>query len=238
MLRAIGNLTGYVLAATDGEVGRCKDFLFDDTQWVVRYMVADTRKWLPGRKVLISPISLGEPEWESKRFPVNLTIEQIENSPPLEDDEPVSRQYEINWFDYYGWPYYWGSGGLWGAAPYPSALYLKRLERALAKGPAFEGTYIRSVNEVSGYDIQTDDGHIGRVDDFILDDETWHIRSLVADTGHLLSGRKVLLSSDWIKMVEWVGMAVWMDVNKDSIESLPEYDPSKTMSRTFPKSSE
>jgi len=136
MLRLIGEITGYVLAAEDGEIGRCKDFLFDDTQWAVRYMVADTRKWLPGRKVLISPISLGEPDWDTRRFPVKLTKEQVKNSPPLDEEAPVSRQYEIHWFDYYGWPYYWGAGGLWGAAPYPSALYLKRLEKAVEKETA------------------------------------------------------------------------------------------------------
>jgi hypothetical protein len=58
MLRSIDSIIGYRLEATDGEFGRCKDFLFDDEKWVTRYMVVDTGKWLPGRKVLISPISV------------------------------------------------------------------------------------------------------------------------------------------------------------------------------------
>ena len=102
MLRSVNEIMNYTLVAKDGEIGRCKDFLFDDQHWTIRYMVADTGKWLPGRKVLISPLSLEEPEWATRKFPVTLTKEQIEKSPPLDEDAPVSRLY-----DYYGRPKYW-----------------------------------------------------------------------------------------------------------------------------------
>ena len=91
MLRRARELTGYRLLASDGEIGTCTDFLFDDRDWVVRYMVADTRKWLPGRKVLISPASLGEPDWNSQTFPIGLSRQQIKDSPALDEHEPVSR---------------------------------------------------------------------------------------------------------------------------------------------------
>ncbi len=96
MLRSVKELFNYVLEAEDGEIGRCKDFLFDDEHWTVRYMVADTGKWLPGRKVLVSPLSLGDPKWATRQFSVKLTKEQIENAPPLDKDAPVSRLYEKN----------------------------------------------------------------------------------------------------------------------------------------------
>ena len=73
MLRSVKEILNYVLQAEDGEIGRSKDFLFDDRFWAIRYMVADTRKWLPGRKVLVSPIALGHPDWIQKTFPVRLT---------------------------------------------------------------------------------------------------------------------------------------------------------------------
>ena len=58
MLRNIDYLTsGYILTAEDGDIGRCKDFLFDDRYWTIRYMVADTGKWLPGRKALLAQIA-------------------------------------------------------------------------------------------------------------------------------------------------------------------------------------
>ncbi|MBF0235078.1 MAG: hypothetical protein HQK65_18900 [Desulfamplus sp.] len=115
MLRSVKEIHNYVLQAEDGEIGRCKDLLFDDHFWTVRYMVADTGKWLPGRKVILSPISLGEPDWDFRIFPVLLTKKRIEEAPGLDEDAPVSRQHEILWTQYYGWTYYWGDHYAWGA---------------------------------------------------------------------------------------------------------------------------
>jgi hypothetical protein len=56
MLRSLNELEGYALGAIDGDIGRVKDFLFDDEGWAVRYLSIDTRSWLSSRKVLISPI--------------------------------------------------------------------------------------------------------------------------------------------------------------------------------------
>jgi len=55
MLRSIKEIYNYVLQAEDGEIGRCKDFLFDDEHWTVRYMVVDTGKWLLGKKSAYIP---------------------------------------------------------------------------------------------------------------------------------------------------------------------------------------
>src|SRR5512142_2106896 len=59
MQKPITALTGYALGAEDGEIGSVEDFLFDDNFWAVRYLVANTARWLPGRRVLISPVALG-----------------------------------------------------------------------------------------------------------------------------------------------------------------------------------
>ena len=53
MLRSIKQLYGDKLGASDGEIGRVKDFYFDNQSWAVRYPVADTGSWLAGRQVLI-----------------------------------------------------------------------------------------------------------------------------------------------------------------------------------------
>jgi hypothetical protein len=92
MLRSMKDMQGYSLGALDGEIGRCNDFLFDDRAWVVRYIVADTRKWLPGRKVLLSPMAVGDASASTQRLNVVLTKDQIKASPPLDSDAPVSRR--------------------------------------------------------------------------------------------------------------------------------------------------
>ena len=58
MLNKIKTLKGYKLDSLDGEIGKVKEFYFDDTYWTIRYLVADSGNWLSDRQVLISPHAL------------------------------------------------------------------------------------------------------------------------------------------------------------------------------------
>jgi PRC-barrel domain len=104
MLRKMGDLKGFAIGARDGDIGEANDFIFDDKTWTVRYLVADTSRWLPGRKVLISPIVVDQADPEGKRLPVSLTQEQVKNSPDISMDEKLSAQDEIKYYNYYGFP--------------------------------------------------------------------------------------------------------------------------------------
>ena len=94
MLHSIQQRYGEKLRATDGEIGHVRDFYFDDKTWTIRYLVADTGGWLTDRQVLISPHALGHLYPQGKVLLVNLTREQIEKSPSIDEHKPVSRQHE------------------------------------------------------------------------------------------------------------------------------------------------
>jgi len=89
MLRSLEELHGYTIHATDGDIGTVHAFLFDDKTWAIRYLVVDTGAWLPGRQVLLSPVALGQPDWEGQFFPVKLTTEQVQNSPDIDTEKPA-----------------------------------------------------------------------------------------------------------------------------------------------------
>jgi len=233
MLRSLKELFYYNLASKDGEIGRCKDFLFDDRFWTIRYMVAETGKWLPGRKVLVSPISLGEPDWGARLFPVRLTKKQIEDAPGLDQDAPVSRQYEMAWTQFYGWPHYWGGPLAWGSAPLPDMVYDERLTDKQSRGVRSGDDNLRSADEVTGYHIQATDGEIGHVEDFIVDDATWTLRFLVVDTRNWLPGKKVLIKISWVDSVNWLERKVTINLPRETIKNSPEYDPSIPVSREY-----
>jgi hypothetical protein len=238
MLRNIDFLTsGYVLKAKDGEIGRCKDFLFDDRYWTIRYMVAYTGKWLPGRKVLISPVLLGKADWGTLSFPVDLTKEQIENSPALDEHAPVSRQHEREISQYYGMPYYWTGSAIWGEYIHPSALRAVHGSVAQEEPEREEDQradhHLRSTKEVIGYHIQATDGEVGHVEDFIVEDSTWRIRYIVVDTRNWLPGRKVILSPLWAFSVEWPGKKVHVDIDKEQVKSSPKYDSKAPVHRRY-----
>jgi len=233
MLRSVNELIGYVLQAKDGEIGRCKDFLWDDENWVVRYMVADTGKWLPGRKVLISPISVGDADWSSRRLPVRLTRKEIEDAPPLEKDAPVSRQYELEWNRYHGYLLYWTGAGLWAEADYPGALFHSGQGLPQETESESGDSHLRSASEVSGYHIQAQDGEIGHIEDFIMDDQLWVLRYVVVDTRNWLAGRKVLIAPPWIEEIDWTGQRVKVDVTTTAVQHSPEYDPSSPVNTEY-----
>jgi hypothetical protein len=234
MLRRLDEIRRYTIDAEDGEIGRCHDFLFDDRQWTIRYMVADTRKWLPGRKVLVSPISLGFPGLVDNHIPVRLTREQIKQSPPLEADQPVSKEYEGRYFGFYQWPAYWVGPYPWGAFREPRELYGQPpVQPAGETDIQPNDNHLRSVNEVSGYRIQAMDDEIGHVEDFLADDRVWSIRYLVVDTRNWLPGRKVLVARDWLENVSWADRTVYVNLTRDKIKESPEYDPGMLVDRQY-----
>jgi hypothetical protein len=95
MRRTVKSLIGFHLGAADGEFGKVADFYFDDETWTLRYLVVTTGGWLLSRKVLISNAVLKEPDWNNEIIPVNLTREQIKNSPDIDTERTISRQQEI-----------------------------------------------------------------------------------------------------------------------------------------------
>jgi hypothetical protein len=229
MLRNASEILGYQLLATDGDIGRCYDFLFDDQQWTIRYMVADTAKWLPGRKVLISPLSLGPPLWADKKLPVALKKEEIESSPHLDKDAPVSRRYEIQWADYYRYPHYWGLETIWGIRHYD----VPRKQAADQDETTEQDNQLRSVKEVRDYNINAIDGAIGHVEDFIVDDTNWTLRYLAIDTRNWLPGRKVLIAPAWVAAIRWADRDVDVRMNKSAIENSPAYDPHQPVNLAY-----
>ncbi len=196
---------GYTLQAIDDDIGRCHDFLFDDRFWSIQYLVADTRAWLPGRKVLIPRDALGEPDWESRMFPVRLTRAQIQDGPPLDSDAPVSREYERQLHTYLGYQPYW--------------------ERLREITEIAVENHLRSAKEVEGYRIRARDEEIGHVEDYIVDDETWVLRWLVIDTRNWLPGRKVLVSPRWAESIRWGERIVEVDLASEQIRQSPRYEP-------------
>ncbi len=136
MKRTIKNLMGFTMGATDGEIGKVKDFYFDDVTWTIRYLVVETGNWLSNRKVLISPEALLQVDWANETFPVNLTKEQIKKSPDVDTDQPVSRQHEMELYTHYPWTNYWG-GGIWAGGMGTAGMMMPRssvpMEEAVKK---------------------------------------------------------------------------------------------------------
>jgi len=226
VFRSMKELVGYAIDAVDGEIGKVHDFYFDDQAWSVRYLVIDTGGWLSSRKVLVAPLALGMPKWESKALPVRLTKEQVEKSPSTDLDRPVSRQMEEELYTHYGWKPYWGGARGRAAA--------RVIEKSMANDAESSGDLnLRSANELIGYHIQASDGEIGHTTDFIVDDEAWVIRYLMVDTGGWLPGKRVLVSPSWAESVTWPERNIYVGIPREMVKNSPEFDPSAPVNREY-----
>src|SRR5262249_1985683 len=102
-------LIGKTIDAMDGNIGSVHDLYFDDQTWSLRYLVVDTGKWLPGRKVPVAPEAIVKPWHHQPAIAVKLTREQIRASPDIDTAMPVSRVAEELLHRHYQWTPYWGS---------------------------------------------------------------------------------------------------------------------------------
>lgn len=248
MLRTMKDLEGCAIQATDATIGHVTDFYFDDKSWVIRYLVVDTGSWLSSRKILISPIAIGHPNWSEKLLPVSITKEQVKNSPDIDTKKPVSRQHEMQYLGYYGYPFYWDGIGLWGGGTYPNMMMsgysglmappqlsspeemedYARDEVSRHKG---DDPHLRSYKAVMDYHIQAADGDIGHVQGILFDEETWAIRYFIVNTSNWWLGHLVLIAPQWIQQVSWLDSTVSVDLTRQSVKDAPAYDASIQLSR-------
>ena len=236
MLKSITQLKGCSIGATDGDIGRAVDFYFDDEKWTIRYLVADTSSWLPGRKVLVSPHFLKKVDWKGGRIEVSLAKERVKNSPSIDTDKPISRQQEEEYLGYYEYPhFYWTGPYLWGPVAYPAAagypeaspVGSRVAEEMAARREQSADIHLRSAREMMDYAIEASDGAIGHVEDFIVDDQDWAIRYMVVDTRNWWPGKKVLIAPPWVSRVDWKNSNLYVNLSRQAIMDAPEFDADK-----------
>ena len=223
MLRSAHALYGYEIAGTDKHVGSVYDLLFDDRTWAIRYLVVDTGKWIPDRRVLVKPEKLGTPDWTKHVLPVAMTAEELRSAPGVGTAPPVGEQAEPSPDAPDRWAAYWPMSDS-GIYPYPIPVIMPELEEA-KETP--HDPHLRSMHEVLGYKIATRDGSLGHVEDFVLDDGAWSIELVAVDTRNWLPGRKVLLPAPCVSGIDWAEAQVAVALDKAAVKAGPEYEADK-----------
>jgi hypothetical protein len=191
-------------------------------------------------------------DWQEQTLPLSITKEQVRNSPNIDTDKPVSRQNEEQYLGYYGYPYYWGGGGVWGEGVSPYAMTpnfaddsigWKERQREIEAGLRAEQArhrnddpYLRSCEAVIGYHLHAIDGEIGHIAGYIVDDKTWAIRYIIIDTSNWWLGHKILIVPEWITGVHWSNQTVSVNLSRELIKDAQAYDPSADLNREMDRS--
>ena len=233
MLIDVSELKGFKIATTDGRLGTVTEFHFDDESWTLHWIVVGIGTWLFGRKVLL-PFSVLHPDISAPSFPGRLTTAKVKDSPLIDTYKPVSRQHEERVYGYYNLSPYWGSGfymggyGDWSAgmseAHYAGAR--QRQDKLDRLGHQKDDQHLRSMDAVTGYNLNATDGAICHVEGFWVDDEDWTIQFLNIETQNWWPGKHVLISPRSAQQILWSENLVNLDIDRQTVKDSPAYDPS------------
>jgi sporulation protein YlmC with PRC-barrel domain len=105
-LRSIPAVIGYHIHATDGAIGHLENFVIDDASWGIRYLIVDTRNWWPGQHVLVSPHAVQDIRWSEHKVHLNISREQVKESPPWDPLDIIDQAYVERLHRHYHWPGY------------------------------------------------------------------------------------------------------------------------------------
>jgi sporulation protein YlmC with PRC-barrel domain len=232
MLIVASALKGYGIHSSEGRLGSVRDLLIDDTTWKVRWVVVDTGSWLTSRKVLLHPQALGTPDYEREAFSVALTRRQIEDSPSIETDEPVSLQMQNSLYNYYGWAPLWGGsyfGGGAMASPISGPAYFgmasERASERFNRSDDQGDPHLRSGESIVSYHMEASDGAIGHLENLMVNDENWTIHYLIVDTRNWWPGKHVLISPFAVTNINFSDRQIALNVTSEQVKSSPPWDP-------------
>jgi len=78
--------------------------------------------------------------------------------------------------------------------------------------------------DVTGFDVEATDGHIGKVDEATYDNgRGW----LVVDTGFWIFGKKRMLPAGVVRDVDPDERKLYISIAKDDVKQAPDYDPDR-----------
>lgn len=103
-LRSASEIEGYTIHASNGKLGPLSDLVIDTSEWTVELLALDTSKWMPGRTVVISPLSIDRISWESRELMVKMDKATIEASPELHSLKAIETSYVSRLNEYYRFP--------------------------------------------------------------------------------------------------------------------------------------
>jgi len=207
----------------DGHIGSVHDVYFDDQSWMVRYLVVDTGRWLPGRKVLLSPEVIVPPWHGETAMSVKLARDQVRSSPEIDKMQRIPRQAEQ----------------LLHRSPNPEVLDMPTPsppppQSAASREERHEGHtlpespsdfHLGSAKGVRGYRVWASDADTGHVADILFDDELRRILFFVVDIEEWLSGKKVLVSPRFVPRVDLVNSRIEVEVLSGAIKTGQAYEP-------------
>jgi hypothetical protein len=217
-LISTGELLQLKLRAQDGEIGSVRDLIFHDGDWSIRELIAETGGLLFGRRVSIDPDAVLEPDVVAGVLPVELTKEQVKNSPAgttrSPGDEPGSEDILA-----------WNRSNAMAAVPENLLLGGATVpSQPLDAEPVPPSLHLRSLSDVIGYEVWAGDEPSGTLAGFLIDPIAWDLPLALVQ----LNGDEapiVMLPTRLITDIGWPESIVRAYIDRSVLRNAPVYDP-------------
>lgn len=248
MLRTAKSFEKALVRASDGDIGCLRDIRFEDEQWNVGSIAVE----LVGRRrkgvVLISTSAITPSGAESDEIAVDVTDQPESARRDLVSDPAKLPSLKTDGDPdlFYGWSPYWSAAsplesegnttessasGLSGIIPFPTEMLHRGTEAQPTDRPSYSRG--RSIREVVGYRIESLDGDLGHVGDFVIDVQRWSIPFLIVDMKNWWPGTHVLVPSKEILGVSRLDKVVFVSLTREVIQWSPEFDPATVISADY-----
>lgn len=228
MLISAEVLLRHQIEGKDGKLGMAKDIFFDSQTWTVRYLIIDPIEGLRDRQLLVPASLFNHPDWknECQALPASLTKDQAKNIPDIRPALPMSHRDEARILDYFG------------SGRYSESLNDKtsKLDPAVNEDDPIQASnrdpYLKSFKAADDFDVFATDSKVGKLEDFIVDTDSWTISSMVVDTDKcILPPRKLAVSPAWIVKLDGLTKRIHLDQSKNGVENFPDFDPTAPVNR-------
>ena len=218
-MRSARELIGWTALARGGPAGIVRDLLVDDRRWRVRHLVVETLSLARVRHALVSPKTVRRLNDERRRVELSLEQWEVSAAPDIDYDPPIAVQQEQLHYDTLGWRYYLRQPQA------PEATIAATAQRGVlaprTRARQSNDPHLRSVAVMSGYPVEGQDGRIGVLRDFVLDDQTWQIGCVVVEA----RAGDVAVSVERVGAIDWTRSVMYVDLTQARVAAMAPYDP-------------
>ena len=223
MLHALNDLEGFTVNASDGYIGKVKDFYFDDRTWLIRHLVAETGIWLKNRNVLLKPAAIKYLDQETKTITLDISMYEVRSGSGFDKNLVVSPQTEIDYLSYYGYSFYRGMTDIEGQDDEQKVAETFAAIDAVRR--MYGDRHLRSCKEIINYNIEATDSEVGHLQGMLFDEDTWSVRYLMVNTSNWWLGHQVLIEPQMIKDISWGDARIYVDMLRQQVQDSPIFDP-------------
>ena len=225
MLCSLNKLKMYDVVANDGQIGKIKDYYFDEKNWVVRYLLIDSCGYLNRSNGFISTSSVSNIDMRANKIHVNFSISKIGlNTKTKKETNPREKKIDIQFSDFFERPSYWGFlDSPWVVGP-QGVIYENIPGKNEIRLPSGQPN-LPSYNQITRYQVHAIDAFLGQIVDILVNEDTWQFQFLELEKENWTDWQSTLLPYDLIERLNPGARNIEVLTNRNLVLTSPTYNP-------------